>query len=608
MSLRAAFGRLTICGKVLLPLTLGFALVLAGLAFWLGQEQSDALLSEARVTAESEAQLLEAGVRELMAADRTDRLPALLAVAEGLETMDAARVIPAPAIARETGSAGQPPDELEATVLRTGTTALEPATAAEGHPQLRRVSPVRADASCVGCHDVQTGDVLAVISLRQSLAGPEAAATRARNGLLIGAVASLLLLSALLWVVVQRAVVRPVRAAAGTLHEIASGEADLSRRLPTAAQDEVGALAGSFNRFSERLQQMVQQIAAVAGELHGSSQGLLGTAGDLGRGSRELERDAMTGAAAVEQVSTGVDAVAEAAGEAASQVARVAAAADQLSGDVARVAEGAEHLSSTVTSVAGAVEQMSASLSEVAESCARAASASSRSSDQAAEARAQMQRLAETAQRIGRIVALIDDIADQTNLLALNATIEAAGAGDAGKGFAVVANEVKALARQTVQATEEIAEQVAAIQGDAGDAEQRITAVAGLLVEVSELTTTIAAAVEQQTATTNEIARHVGSSAAEAEGISDRVREMAAGVQDVARGAREIAGLTDGTAAAAAQITAGVREAAQTLATASAAASGTRDQSDGLERAARDVLRLADGLVGTVRGYRSAGS
>ena len=78
--------------------------------------------------------------------------------------------------------------------------------------------------------------------------------------------------------------------------------------------------------------------------------------------------------------------------------------------------------------------------------------------------------LSQATARIGDVVDLISRIAAQTNLLALNATIEAARAGDAGKRFAIVASEVKSLASQTSKATEEIGDQIAAVQSAAKDA------------------------------------------------------------------------------------------------------------------------------------------
>ena len=77
-----------------------------------------------------------------------------------------------------------------------------------------------------------------------------------------------------------------------------------------------------------------------------------------------------------------------------------------------------------------------------------------------------VQNLGQASEAIGNVIKIISGIAAQTNLLALNATIEAARAGDVGKGFAVVAGEVKDLARETSEATGQVADQIAAIQAN----------------------------------------------------------------------------------------------------------------------------------------------
>ncbi|RAI39577.1 hypothetical protein CH341_25535 [Rhodoplanes roseus] len=147
---------------------------------------------------------------------------------------------------------------------------------------------------------------------------------------------------------------------------------------------------------------------------------------------------------------------------------------------------------------------------------------------QAQETNATVDALAESATRIGTVVELITQIAGQTNLLALNATIEAARAGDAGKGFAVVAQEVKRLAGQTAQATDDIARQVAEIQGATGTAVTAIRSIASTIGGIDEKMTAIAAAVEQQGAAAQEITRNIQQASTGTQAVTRTIGNVAA--------------------------------------------------------------------------------
>src|SRR6202008_5193042 len=108
--------------------------------------------------------------------------------------------------------------------------------------------------------------------------------------------------------------------------------------------------------------------------------------------------------------------------------------------------------------------------------------------------------LSNAAQKIGDVINLIQQISGQTNLLALNATIEAARAGEAGRGFAVVASEVKSLALQTGKATEDVAEQISAVQKSTRGAIQAVGSIEKCIAEIASYTAAVAGSIEEQSA------------------------------------------------------------------------------------------------------------
>ena len=152
----------------------------------------------------------------------------------------------------------------------------------------------------------------------------------------------------------------------------------------------------------------------------------------------------------------------------------------------------------------------------------------------------QMQKLGQAAQEIGHVTETITNISAQTNLLALNATIEAARAGSAGKGFAVVANEIKELARQTAEATEDIKARIAGVQGSTGMAITDIDQITAVIKEVGGIVSGIAAAIEEQATVTKDVAGNIAQASA---GVRDANEHIAQTAEVSKTIARDIAGV-----------------------------------------------------------------
>ncbi|MGO9627631.1 MAG: PAS-domain containing protein, partial [Xanthobacteraceae bacterium] len=235
--------------------------------------------------------------------------------------------------------------------------------------------------------------------------------------------------------------------------------------------------------------------------------------------------------AAIAAFRTGMDALLKALGDSAtamkSTAVTLSAAANHGTQSATSAVAASNEASSGVKVAAAATDELANSIAEIARQITQTNSVVRLAVDEAHLTDGEMTTLAESAQKIGDIVKLIQTIAEQTNLLALNATIEAARAGEAGRGFAVVASEVKSLAVQTAKATEAIVGQILAVQGSTASAVDSIRRITQRMHEIQHYASGVAASIEQQNAATSNISSNVASAARAAETVAHVLGEVA---------------------------------------------------------------------------------
>ncbi|MGF6154056.1 methyl-accepting chemotaxis protein [Pseudomonas fluorescens] len=327
---------------------------------------------------------------------------------------------------------------------------------------------------------------------------------------IIGIAAVVLLVIAAVGLFVANTILRPLNLMKANLDDIAAGEGDLTRRLAITSQDELGELAGSFNRFVDKIHGLVRQITEMTSQLTG----LVNQVSDQAqRSDQAMERQRHE----TDQVATAINQMSAAAQEVAKSAQGAAVAAQQTDEE----GQAAKRV------VAGSISQIHALVKDI------------RSSG------VSLDSLQQDVSSIVSVLGVIRSIADQTNLLALNAAIEAARAGEAGRGFAVVADEVRALASRTQQSTQEIQGMIDRLQAgtqsavdamrrssEAGDgtsaqanqAGASLDTMAQLIGTINSMNAQIASAAEEQTAVAEEINRSVHQIAVAVDSVADETQ------------------------------------------------------------------------------------
>ncbi len=215
----------------------------------------------------------------------------------------------------------------------------------------------------------------------------------------------------------------------------------------------------------------------------------------------------------IKDVMSIAEGVTESASEMAALSEQMGANSTETSAQAEAVSTAAEQVSANLQTVSAAAEELATSIVTVANNASDAARVAGTAVEAAEATRQTMDRLGTSSREISTVIKVITSIAQQTNLLALNATIEAARAGESGKGFAVVANEVKELAKQTAQATEDIGRRIETTQSDTAEAVNAINEIAHIIDQINAISGTIAEAVKEQQSTTGAIAQNISEAA-----------------------------------------------------------------------------------------------
>lgn len=311
----------------------------------------------------------------------------------------------------------------------------------------------------------------------------------------------------------------------GLLAQLGSDPADIADIANSIAN---GNLAVRFDPSKDK--GVYADMAHMTENLNRMFKNITGGVQTLTASSTELS-------AVSEQISTNSEQTAHRSGN-------VSVSAEEMASNMNSVAAATEQTTANIQMIVTAAEEMSSTINEIASNTSKGSQTTAMAVETAQQVSLKVDDLGKAASEISKVTETIADISEQTNLLALNATIEAARAGEAGKGFAVVAAEIKVLAQQTADATNEISNKIADVQGTTGESVAAIESIVGIISEINDIVTTVATAIEEQSATTQEIASNVAQAAQGVENVSASVSQTSVMAGEITKDITEVSQAT----------------------------------------------------------------